>query len=384
MWSLELIRTVDGRRLGSLPLVDFSWERTVRDGRMAEPPQGAGQQSLSSFSFSLAALEQAGWIDRSEPHWQDRLLSTMMPVRNGIAAFWDGQPIVAGPLSPQVKLTNAGVSFTVDGPTSLLAGRYVVPDEFAADRQIAFRGLDLGSIAAEVVKVGMEKPGGHLPVTFDPPRAGTRERTYQAFNVSNLDVAGVLEKIANVQGGPDIDFRPYLVDDQHLAWHLHTGTETDPWIGQTAIHSWEVGSPDVKALDATYSAEYVAHRVYGVGGGQDVATTTVRVDMDVPEGWPLIERVVSDSGIEEGQAHLLRRNAEAVLLDRPIVQVSLEVRADGSTPLGTFWPGELADVSVQGHPALRDGTHRLRILSMKGSVGKTVTLKFDPLEVDAW
>lgn len=157
-----------------------------------------------------------------------------------------------------------------------------------------------------------------------------------------------------------------------------------PWLGQASIHSWEVGSVDTQSLNATYSAAYVTHRVYGVGGGQDVAVPVVRVEADVPTDWPLVERVVSDSSIEANAVHLLRRDAEARLLPLPLVQVSLEVRADGSTPLGTFWPGELAEISVQGHPALSDGTHRLRILGMKGSAGKTVTLTFDPVEVKAW
>lgn len=391
VWSLELFRSLDGLRLGLLPEASFSWSRTVRDGKMAEPPQGAGQQSLSSFSFSLGALEHAGWIDRDEPGWQARLLATFMPHRLGVMALYDGLPIVGGPISDPVKVDAGGVAITVDGPTAFLAHRYVVPEAFAADRQIAFRGRDLGSIAQEVVKVALTKPGGSLPITFDPVRSGTHERTYQAFNVANLQVSDVLEKIANVIGGPDIDFRPYVVDAKHFAWHMHTGTQTDPWIGQGTVHSWEVGSPDVETLTGDYSAAFTAHRVYGVGGGQDVGTVVTRVGVGdtagvtLPPDWPLREAVHSNSDVDGAEkVGVLRAGAEGMLLNYPILQPQLVVRADGSTPLGTFWPGELAEVSVMGHSVLADGTHTLRILGMSGSNSRSVSLVFDPVEVASW
>jgi hypothetical protein len=66
----------------------------------------------------------------------------------------------------------------------------------------------------------------------------------------------------------------------------------------------------------------------------------------------------------------------------PVLQLSLQVRADGVTPLGKFWPGEIANVTVRDHPALADGTYRLRILEFSGTESDMLTLTFDPLILD--
>lgn len=388
MWSLELFRVVDGTRLGELPLVPFSWDRKVRDGRMAEPPQGAGQQSLSSFSFTMPALESAGWISRNDSHWQQRLLAMFMPKRHGIMALWDGTPIVGGPIADPVTIDATKIAVTVDGITKLLETRFVVPESFSARRQVTFKNLSLGTIAKRVVQQAMAKPAGALPITFQDDEKAGNERNYQAFNVANLAASQLLDNLSNVINGPDIDFRPYIRGPQHFAFHMHTGSKSSPWIGQSTLHDFEVGSTDVSELTATYSTAYTAHRVYGVGGNSDVSTVTVRVGVDdtagveVPKDFPLVERVHSDSQVLKPD--LLKRQAEGRLLTHPIVQPTLSVRADGTTPLGRFWPGDMCRVTVHDSPVFADGTYEWRILGMSGDAGKTVKLDFDPVEVTKW
>lgn len=355
---------------------------------MAEPPQGAGQQQLQSFSFPVYALDSAGWFDRDEPGWQQRLLAMFMPKRHGIMALWDGIPIVGGPISDPVSVDAVKISVTVDGITKLLETRFVVPESFSARRQVTFKNLSLGTIAKRVVEQAMAKPSGALPITFQDDEKAGNERNYQAFNVANLAASQLLDNLSNVISGPDIDFRPYIRDPQHFAFHMHTGTAASPYIGQRTVHDFEVGSTDVGELTAAYSTAFTAHRVFGVGSGQDVSTLTARVGVDDTDGvmiskdFPFVERVHTDSSVTK--VDLLRRQAQGKLLTNPIVQPTLTVRADGTTPLGRFWPGDVCRVTVHDSPIFADGTYEWRILGMSGDAGKTVKLDFDPVEVTRW
>jgi hypothetical protein len=163
-----------------------------------------------------------------------------------------------------------------------------------------------------------------------------------------------------------------------------TGTDEDPYIGQDVIHDWELGSPSVGQLSADLSAAPIVHRAYGIGDGQDVGTYLTLQSIPVPAGWPIRETTVTDGQItkEGDKTGRLAALAQGMLNPYPVLQLSLQVRADGVTPLGKFWPGEIANVTVRDHPALADGTYRLRILEFSGTESDMLTLTFDPLILD--
>lgn len=47
---------------------------------------------------------------------------------------------------------------------------------------------------------------------------------------------------------------------------------------------------------------------------------------------------------------------------------------------GTFWPGEIFEVSITGFPDLPDGIYRQRLMKMSGDQTGKVTLLFDICE----
>lgn len=398
MWSLELFRTVDGHRLGELPLVAFSFALTVRDARMDGDPTGLSEDVATGLTFTHDMLERAGWIDRATEGWQARLADMFMPDKHGIMALFNGEPIVGGPIGNPVAFSHGRVVLSVDGLHQILARRYVVPETFRADRQLHWSGLTLGSIAKRAVEQVMSKPSGALPINLPEDQADIHERTYQGFNVANLAARDILEKLSDVENGPDIILRP-KTDGNRFTWDLVTGTATDPWIGQDTVHDFEQGSTDVETITADLSTEYIAHRVYAVGGESDVATPARRYSTTVPDGWPLLEAVVSDTDIRypddgddltaEERTHLtdnanrlLDGIGKALLASSPVVQPRMRVRADGSTPLGRFWPGELAQVTVHESAPFTPGTYLWRVLAISGSVEGSVELVFDPVSLD--
>lgn len=296
-WTLELFRTVDGLRLGELPSTAFTWTSGLRTGQMEGKSTGLGSQELGGLKFSLDSLEQSGWLDRTQPGWQARLASTLMPVKHGIMALYDGRPIEGGPIGENVDIDPDGYRLTVDSFSKLLRDRYLVPEDFTPTKQITAKGRALGALAMRALEVGMAKPSGGLPVELPPVEVGTDSQIWKAYNVASLSVLEKIESLADVDGGPDIAFRPKVADDSHFVWEAQHGTSTQPYLGQSVVQDWEEGSPDVESLTARLSAAHVAHRVYAVGGGNDVSTPVER-EQDLPrDGWPLIERVVTDSSI---------------------------------------------------------------------------------------
>lgn len=375
-WTLQRFRTVDGLIMGGLPAVDFSWSRSVRDGSMSAPIQGLGSEEATGITLSLDALESVGVMDRSLAGWQDTLREAFLPKKYGIVASWDGIPIVAGPIADDVDVSSSDIEVSVGGITDILSRRFLVPEDFNSSMRYYWSGLSLGTIAKRIVQAVQNKPSGGLPITYDDDEASYRERTYWAYNVSNLSASYLLENISNVINGPDIDFRPYLRDQSHVAWHMHFGTENNPYIGQDALHDWEQGSPSVGNVAAKISTEFVAHRVYGVGDGEDEGTRVGRSDTTILQNWPFLEAVVSDSDWTSDE--LLKANTDATLSSMPLMQLSVQVRADGVTPLGLFWPGDLCNITVHTFPTLSPGTYQSRIQAMSGDSGSNVTLTLDP------
>lgn len=385
---MEAVRIMDGLRLGDLPMVPLTWSRSVRDGKMYAPHEGDSAQAVSSITLPYDGLHTTGVIDVTKQGWRRELTHTLMPIMTGAVLCWDGTPIVMGPFTGKLKLGEDGLQVTVGGVTDILARRYAVPESFGAKAKLSYNGLSLGTIAKRLVQVAMSKPNGGLPISFSPDETAandaSHQRTYNGFNIANLSVSDLLSKIANVGGdsvggvyGPDIDFRPVVRDSLHYGWHMHTGTEKDPYIGQGSMHDWEEGAEGTGWLVEQVSADYVAHRVYAVGDGQDEGTRVARVDARIPEFMPLMEATISDS--QWTNDDLLRAHARGALSPTPLSGASLDVRADGAEPLGTFWPGDQARVTT--HDTGAASTRTLRIQQMSGDESGAVTLTFDPTPI---
>lgn len=83
---------------------------------------------------------------------------------------------------------------------------------------------------------------------------------------------------------------------------------------------------------------------------------------------------------------MLRGGATAMLQANryPLMQVKGEINAfDGDASglplhaLGSFWPGEVFDVSIQGFPDVPDGVYVLRLMQMSGDETGRVEVTFD-------
>lgn len=216
------------------------------------------------------------------------------------------------------------------------------------------------------------------------------EVTYRDFNVVNHRCADILRAIANSAGGPDMQFRPYLTEDgQHIRFRFLAGSDGDIFLHQDKRLSLSYAAGEACTLEnLTVDRAQPVQRVYGVGAGTGSGTLTYLAEdltlVSQTDPWPLVEYTYQDSKAEE--IAMLRSGATGLLQanGRPLMQVKGEINAydmDASGmplhALGSFWPGEMFDVSTQGFPDLPDGVYAMRLMQMSGDETGKVELTFD-------
>lgn len=216
------------------------------------------------------------------------------------------------------------------------------------------------------------------------------EVTYRDFNVVNHRCADILRAIANSAGGPDMQFRPYLTEDgQHIRFRFLAGSDGDIFLHQDKRLSLSYAAGEACTLEnLTVDRAQPVQRVYGVGAGTGSGTLTYLAEdltlVSQTDPWPLVEYTYQDSKAEE--IAMLRSGATGLLQanGRPLMQVKGEINAfdmDASGmplhALGSFWPGEMFDVSMQGFPDMPDGVYAMRLMQMSGDETGKVELTFD-------
>lgn len=227
------------------------------------------------------------------------------------------------------------------------------------------------------------------PVTSILPRQTVSE--YHDYNVANHACATILKSIANADGGPDMQFRPYLADSQHIRFRFEAGSDGDVYLRQDTRLSLSCGpyGGTLENVKIDRAAPYM--RVYATGSGSgegmmcDLAEDLTLVQRRDP--WPLREMTVSDT---DSKTWELLHNAATARLNAnrsPLAQLSGEIDVDDCDasgmplhPLGSFWPGETFDIALDGYPDCPDGVYAMRLMQMSGDETGKVSLKFDPVE----
>lgn len=213
---------------------------------------------------------------------------------------------------------------------------------------------------------------------------------YRDYNVTNHRCSDILRSIANSTDGPDMQFRPYLTEDgMHIRFRFLSGSDGDVYLYQDKRLSLSWCAGEHSTLD-NVSVDRAApvHRVYGVGAGMGNGTLCHLAEdlrlVRLTDPWPLVEQTYSDSkaddfaALRNGTTALLRANS------MPLMQIkgeldAFETDASGMQlhPFGSFWPGEVFDLSVQGFPDLPDGVYSVRLMQMSGDETGRASLTFD-------
>lgn len=392
MWSCNTFDIQTGQILRAIDIPALSWRVTVADCSLSTTrDKGVGEDEGSGLRVPWSALGDVG------PGEADSALAAL---RVGIVLMWDGVPVVAGAIGNRTD-TWEDTSFSLVSPLGLLQNRIaVVEGTFGTSEGHTttsfhrWTGQSLRSIAAWLICNAVTKPGGRLPIDYERYQGepGGHERTYDGFNARNNDIAKLLNEITNVIGGPDMQFRPYMFDINHLHWDFIAGSDGSPHIQETGVIpvlSCFPGGGTIQDIKVAHLAPTM--RVYGTGSGEDKATLChLAQDMTLcqrPDPWPLIESTAANNSGWDNYG-LVQKHTDAQLAASkwPLVQIQGTVNvADPHCPIqpGTYWPGQLCYLDLDDFPSLPNGRYQLRAMEMSGDLSGDVTLTFDPI-VDPW
>lgn len=392
MWSCQLFDTLTGQLAEPIDIPNVSWSVNVSDCSLSTTKdKGTGEGEMNSLTLPWEAVPGAtnGAKQRA-----------IAAYRRGLVLAWDGIAVVAGIIGDR-KDGWLDTTFDLVSPMSFLEQRYVVNENTfgkasggTTTSNIELRKLSFRAIACEIVRLATSaKPGGQLPIYLPyEGEAGGHQRTYYGYNVANNDAKKLLDALTNVIGGCDIQFRPEFTSDQYMRWTLYCGSDAEPlFLGQSPTPSLTAFPGGGTAEDVVVAHDGATHRVYQTGAGQDQATLCYLAEdltlVNRSDPYPLVE--THKSNTDDEKLSLVQSHARANLanLNYPVCQVTCSVNAaDPANPVkpGLVWPGEPIDLYVEGHPALPDGVHEMRLMEMSGDLGTTVDLTFDvmpdPLE----
>ena len=355
----------------------------ARGARLDLAAEGSWEIPLNGIeSFSVTVGKDQ--VRRLDPLWWS-------PYRTSVAVSWqreDGSldAWIAGPIIGPPAETRATVTFECRGIGAVLERRVLTAQEPISQstaaqvemmtKRLRYAGMSLGTIGQEVVKRGMAKVGGTLPIAFGSPREQgltLNERTYEGHNLANNGVWKRLTELSGVRNGPDIAFRPRWNAEGWLEWVMVHGTYAQPQIAQEWSMDLDTTSSrtPVASVDVTTDASRLASRVYWTGAGEG-STTMVRVAEDrsrLADQMPILETVGSTS--DSANRDLIREHAIAALAASRDVVTQINMRVDGSDQrceIGRWRVGDAARVTLGDEwltvPA---GTTAKRIISAKGS-----------------
>lgn len=360
MWTANLFQVTTGAIGPQVNYKTLSWSISLNEVESC---------SIDLTKSDLPSIDLNYWLS---PWW------------SGILVMWDGVPLFAGPIISRPTESWQTIRVECKGIRSLLERRYVFDQELTnwgngdLERSKArFEGKDYGTVAQLVVKRVMQKPGGNLPINFPLPEKNAasdedHNLVYHGYNLGGINAQAILTELSNRTNGPDIMFRPRLVDANSLVWDMWHGDESQPTIPQRTFPVWDSTAEisDVTDLDVVTTGTYQTNRMFVTGAGSN-ELTVMNAAMDetsIAKGFPLLEGMKAlGSTVQDATVALNGANAALKANSESLKEIQLSVRIDGEHKLGTFWPGDQVGLVVKGWLSLKDGTHRLRLLNISGS-----------------
>lgn len=178
------------------------------------------------------------------------LTQQLVPGRDFVGIMVGDRLLAAGPVwaDPYTAKTKY-VRIVAAGLWSYFDHRYVLPvlapGQLPRDVTSRWEGLSLRTIAKRLVQQACAHPGAGLPIDYEDDILGDHEREY--LGADGITVGDALRRLTDVEGGPDIAFRPYMTSDRRFVrWALATGSPELTQAGDDWY--WDVSSPTPHAV----------------------------------------------------------------------------------------------------------------------------------------
>lgn len=376
MWRAYLIETMTGLRGAEVEM--------STNGRFDITLNRAGAATVTVQKSSLAGITSR-WL---RP-WAQGILLTLESDALGEV------PVFAGPITAPPAEYVDSLSFSVSGIRSIFEHRFVTDRDYGTDydamrkSKLVYKDKQGAWIAQDLVRRGIEKSGGYLPIRFATkvPEAGSVSITYNGYDLENGTVDKRMAELTNRRGGPDILFVPEWADEtqQYIRWAMHTGTEAYPPIAQDWTMMLDAGAPEphISELSMNVDGSHYSTRHFATGSGEG-AGLAIAVDDDrrlLRDGHPLLEGTTAYPTVTEYGT--LIDYARAGTDIRPWVELHATVGiADSRSPYGQWLVGHTAVIKPGPWHTIPDLEVPRRILRMAGDLDTThATLYF---QEDQW
>jgi hypothetical protein len=396
MWNAYIFDTMTGRIDVPIDIPSFSWDLTVSSSSLSiSSDKGTGKADASGLKLPWSAIPADNQGARNKmlaPYRRSIILCYVSP---------DGKdyPVVGGMIGPRTD-TWEDTSFDLVSIMDFMANRLIVREGVFGKARggtttdvISYNNMSLRGILADIGTLCTHgKPGGQLPIDWNyNDEKGSHQRTYPGYNVQNQDFESVATKIANVNGGPDITFRPYFYDTNHIRWSFLAGSDSIPYLDSPGIRPTFQAFPGGGSLDeVSIDMATPFMRTYVTGSGSDDATLCVLAQnlklSTSADPWPLVEETYSST--DDDNLSILTQHANGRLAagDTARFQLSGKWNAgDTNAPKpGMIWPGQTVMVQLSGHPTVPDGDYLMRIMEMSGDQSQSIDVTFDTMTDERW
>lgn len=308
-----------------------------------------------------------------------RLLTT--PWRMSLAICWNGIPVFYGPFVTREWKTS--LQLNAVGTKSIFLRRkahtWALP---LANMVLTYTNMSLGGIAGALLQVGMNHPGGSLPIIAPPSEADsdpTHTRTY--FGYESKNISDLWDELTGVANGPDIDFVPSWTDStqSYMQVTMRTGTVAQPKLGSTNQVVFDAAQPEssVSELDYTEDASQLTTTEWSAGSGTDVGILMSRIESDylVGNNFPLLEEEVDYKTVSDQATLDSSATGDLNVYGMPIIEWSLKVDATKPPALTSYNVGDPCRVRIVNHVWLPDGDYNMRIVGIAGDSSTMVTLQ---------
>ncbi|MEA5454468.1 hypothetical protein SPF06_07020 [Sinomonas sp. JGH33] len=365
--------TVTGRITADLPAESIKWGVRLNDAGLVEATVRADALELAQSDIAAATA----------------------PKRMFLGIDFGGTILEAGPIwkrkynweTGTLTVTGAGIWSLLD-KVKALNWAQILTGTAVTRTAIDLTNLTLASIAREFVRIPIQtnpsNPG--LPIVLPALVAGTSERHVKGYELQW--VGDLLRNLTKVDSGPDIAFRPRYsaTDATKVEWPMVTGTDADPLLHQTgADWIWDpaVDQSGVVMLDTEEDASKMADQVWQPGAGSELTmklATAADTTLITTAGYPWTEGDVAMKDVEDLTVLQGHANAGLTKAKRPVSPWGVTVRADVAPALGSYSPGDFAQLNIpRGHPLIGQGMQRVRIMAVDGDGSLEATITPAPI-----
>lgn len=370
-WSVQVFESVTGKIVNNdLPVADFpAFTRTLNTSGSVSVKLQLGDKSLGAlldlrqilapWRYSIAVC-YGGYIAQAGPIITTQYDDSALQLTVSCGDFW--------------SFLKYRVLWNVSSPPTQTTSATLLPMDAGQDVNMA--NFDLPSIASLLVTNAVGRSGFSLPVDVPSTTVGTNVRNYPVYDLATVYTR--LTDLASVQGGPDIDFKPYfdLTNPGVIRWKMMVGA---PLLNVTSTFYWDYGS-SCRSISLDSDASNMASAVYAKGNATERASTVAYSVNSalVTAGWPALEMVdgghtsATDSTTIQGYA-----DGDLGLYSVPVETWTTVVNVDASSSaFGSYDPGSIGvfTISQGGHIFIPDGNYSQRILGFSQNDVATVKL----------